>query len=108
MDVSRYVVTYGRVGSDSASSSSVAVDEPSATSVTLSDLEAGVQYEVTVQGFADLPGSVSSAAMVMLRGKEFTEHVCCPFYLKSPLLPSPPPASPTPSRGGDSVCGWGH
>jgi hypothetical protein len=66
-DVSAYVVRYGIV--DSSERTSIRVDDDDITNVTLANLEAGVEYEIRVQAFADLPGPVSAPVMAMLDGK---------------------------------------
>lgn len=65
-DATRYVVTYGTAGSNV---SSVSIEGAGSTGATLVDLEAEVEYEIRVQGFADLPGLASEAVMVVLDGK---------------------------------------
>ena len=57
---SRYVVRYNQ--------DEVTVED--VEQAILTGLEAGVEYSVTVQGFGDLPGNVSSSETITLQGKD--------------------------------------
>ncbi len=63
--VSGYTVSYVR----GEVINTVVVSDPLKNNVRLTELTAGVEYSVTVQGFGDLPGPLSDPITVNLAGK---------------------------------------